>query len=653
MVDLSVVIVNYNVEYFLEQCLHSVVRAAEELKCEIFVVDNNSVDGSLAMVRDKFPLVTLIANQHNVGFSKANNQAILQSTGRYVLLLNPDTLVEEDTFIKAVTFMDGHPEAGGLGVMMIDGKGQFLPESKRGLPTPSVAFYKIFGLSALFPKSKIFGRYHLGFLDNEETHEVEILSGAFMLMQKKALNEVGLLDEAFFMYGEDIDLSYRILLGGYKNYYFPETRIIHYKGESTKKSSVNYVFVFYRAMVIFAEKHFSARNARLFSFFINFAIYLRAGVAIINRFVKRITLPLTDAVLIILALFFLKDEYEKYAQLNFGQDFINYALGIYTAIWMLSVYLSGGYEKPTQTGKIIRGIATGTVVILTLYALLPENLRFSRALIVLGTGSTLMVYIATRFLLFLTGSKRFQFGQKTDQHIGVVAGQSEFDRIKNLIEDSGMTFKVLIRIQPESEKNGNSTHADRIQEIVDVYKLDVVIFSGQDIPSQRIIGLMAGVEAPQLDFKIAPPESLYIIGSNSIEKGGELFIMDLNAVSKNANRRKKRAFDLGISLILLFSSPFTIWFIERKTTFFQNAFDVLVGTKTWVGYAISNLEYKKLPYLKPGVLNPLDRLHHVKTPIETARKLNTVYAREYSTRNDFYILTYGFKHLGRRQSHGA
>ena len=239
MVDLTVVIVNYNVSYFLEQCLHSVLKAAERIDCEIFVVDNNSVDGSVALVRQKFPEVKLIVNKDNVGFSRANNQAIRESNGRYVLLLNPDTLVEEDTFSKTVGFMDEHPNAGGLGVKMIDGKGRFLPESKRGLPTPSVAFYKIFGLSALFPKSKIFGKYHLGFLSKEETHSVEVLSGAFMLMRKSALDKVGLLDEDFFMYGEDIDLSYRIILGGYKNYYYHNARIIHYKGESTKKSSVN------------------------------------------------------------------------------------------------------------------------------------------------------------------------------------------------------------------------------------------------------------------------------------------------------------------------------------------------------------------------------------------------------------------------------
>jgi GT2 family glycosyltransferase len=276
---LSIVIVNYNVQHFLEQCLHSVRKASENIPTEIFVVDNNSVDGSIAMVKQKFPEVQLIENKKNTGFSFANNQAMRIAKGEYVLLLNPDTVVEEDTFEKVVAFMDAHPNAGGLGVKMLDGKGNFLPESKRGLPTPAVAFYKIFGFSRLFPRSKTFGKYHLGFLDKDKTHEVDILSGAFMLMRKATLDKVGLLDETFFMYGEDIDLSYRIILGGYKNYYFPETRIIHYKGESTKKSSVNYVFVFYKAMVIFANKHFSQNNAKLFSFLINIAIYLRAGVA--------------------------------------------------------------------------------------------------------------------------------------------------------------------------------------------------------------------------------------------------------------------------------------------------------------------------------------------------------------------------------------
>ncbi len=244
---LSVIIVNYNVEHFLEQCLYSVRRAMQGIEGEVFVVDNNSVDGSLKMLAEKFPEVKVIANKDNVGFSRANNQAIRVSTGEYVLLLNPDTVVEDDTFSKCLAFMDAHPDAGGLGVKMVDGKGNFLPESKRGLPTPAAAFYKMFGLAKLFPHSKRFAHYYMGHLSDDETNEVEILAGAFMLMRRATLDKVGLLDETFFMYGEDIDLSYRITQGGYKNYYFPETRIIHYKGESTKKTSVNYVLVFYKA----------------------------------------------------------------------------------------------------------------------------------------------------------------------------------------------------------------------------------------------------------------------------------------------------------------------------------------------------------------------------------------------------------------------
>ena len=251
---LSVIIVNYNVKHFLEQCLQSVNKAIKNIDAEVFVVDNNSVDQSVELVKDKFPFVKLIINKENTGFSVANNQAIRVSKGEYVLLLNPDTIVEEDTLEKCISFMDSKPNAGAIGVKMVDGKGKFLPESKRSLPTPAVAFYKIFGLSSLFPKSKRFGAYHLSYLPEDEVNEADIIAGAYMFMRKEALDKVGLLDETFFMYGEDIDLSYRIIQGGYKNYYFPETRIIHYKGESTKKGSLNYVFLFYKAMIIFAKK---------------------------------------------------------------------------------------------------------------------------------------------------------------------------------------------------------------------------------------------------------------------------------------------------------------------------------------------------------------------------------------------------------------
>ncbi|HEB61744.1 MAG TPA: glycosyltransferase family 2 protein, partial [Bacteroidetes bacterium] len=254
--DVSIIIVNYNVRYFLEQCLISVYKSVKNLNVEIFVVDNDSVDNSVEVVKNKFPDVKLIDNKQNLGFAKANNQALKIAKGKYVLLLNPDTLVEEDTLIKSFEYMENNPDTGALGVKLIDGEGEFLPESKRGFPTLSSSFYRLTGLSKLFPKSRTFNQYNLGFLDEDEISEVDVLSGAFMFIRRDILKNVGLLDEDFFMYGEDIDFSYRIKKAGYKVVYFPKTKIVHFKGESTKKSTLKYHNIFYKAMSIFAKKHY-------------------------------------------------------------------------------------------------------------------------------------------------------------------------------------------------------------------------------------------------------------------------------------------------------------------------------------------------------------------------------------------------------------
>jgi len=295
---LSIIIVSYNVKHFLDQCLYSVQTAIKDIDAEVFVVDNLSGDGSCELVREKYSWVNLIENKQNTGFAVANNQAIRLSQGGYVLLLNPDTLVQEQTFHRCMEFMDSHPDAGALGIKMIDGKGNYLPESKRGLPTPAVAFYKISGLIKLWPKSERFAKYYMGHLPNDQTNEIEILAGAFMFMRKETLDVVGLLDEDFFMYGEDIDLSYRIIKAGYKNYYLPEPSIIHYKGESTKKGSINYVMVFYKAMILFAQKHFTSGEARIYTSAIRIAIYLRALLSIAKRGLIQIILPLLDSVVV-------------------------------------------------------------------------------------------------------------------------------------------------------------------------------------------------------------------------------------------------------------------------------------------------------------------------------------------------------------------
>jgi GT2 family glycosyltransferase len=649
---LSVIIVNYNVQHFLEQCLHSVRKASKNVSLEVFVVDNNSVDGSVEMVKEKFPEVLLIENKKNTGFSYANNQAIKVSKGEYVLLLNPDTVVEEDTFEKVIAFMDTHPNAGGLGVKMLDGKGNFLPESKRGLPTPSVAFYKIFGLSKLFPKSKTFGKYHLGYLDKDQTNEVDVLSGAFMLMRKSALDKVGLLDETFFMYGEDIDLSYRIILGGYKNYYFPETRIIHYKGESTKKSSVNYVFVFYRAMVIFAEKHFSQNNAKLFSFLINLAIYLRAGAAITARFLKSIALPTFDFGIILAGLFLIKDYYEKNYKFieggSYSSSLVAIAFPSYIFIWMFTVYLSGGYDKPVRLFRILRGVLVGTGIILIGYALLPEAYRFSRALILLGMGWIAIAYLISRLTLHIIGIKAYNLNPDKSKRIAIIGTSGEYERVNNLLKQTSINSSFIGFIS--ADKNG-ANHAnyvgtiEQIEEVIEIYKINEVIFCSRDISSQGIIDYMHTLVSADVDFKIAPPESLSIIGSNSIDTAGDLYIIDVNSISKPKNKRNKRLFDFLSSCMFLVLSPILILFQQDKIGFLKNTVAVLLGLKSWVGYGSDKHEH--LPKLKPSVLSPADALKNSVITEDTRNRLHLVYSKDYKIENDLTIVWKAFKMLGK------
>lgn len=650
---LSVIIVNYNVQHFLEQCLHSVLKAAKNVSTEIFVVDNNSVDGSIAMLKSRFggTEIQLIENKKNTGFSYANNQAIKIAKGEYILLLNPDTVVEEDTFEKVIAFMDAHPDAGGLGVKMLDGRANFLPESKRGLPTPSVAFYKMIGLSKIFPKSKTFGKYHLGFLDEDKVHEIEILAGAFMLLRKTTLDKVGMLDETFFMYGEDIDLSYRIILGGYKNYYFPETRIIHYKGESTKKSSVNYVFVFYRAMVIFAQKHFSQNNAKLFSLLINFAIYLRAGVAITIRFLKSIALPAFDFVLIMIGLLFIKNQYGKNIQFieggSYSDSLVNIAFTAYILIWMFAVYLSGGYDKPVRLFQILRGVIIGTGIILIGYSLLPEAYRFSRALILFGMGWVVLSYLISRLALHFIGLKAFNLNPDKSKRIIIIGKQEEFERVNGLLKQTSINSSFLGFVSADDTGNDHPDYVgniNQIEEVIEIYKINEVIFCSRDISSQGIIDYMYTLVSADVDFKIAPPESLSIIGSNSIDTAGDLYIIDVNSISKPKNKRNKRLFDILASLLFVVISPILILFQYSKIGFIKNIFSVLFNFKSWVGYGKDAHEH--LPKLKPSVLSPTDAIKKINISSDWRNRLHLAYSKDYKIENDLNIVWKCLRMLG-------
>ncbi len=652
--ELSVIIVNYNVKFFLEQCLHSVMKALHSIESEVIVADNNSADGSVQMVAARFPQVQLIINSDNYGFSRANNQAIALSKGKYILLLNPDTVVQEDTFQKCIDFMNHHERAGCIGVKMIDGKGRYLPESKRGLPTPVTAFYKISGLSSLFPRSSIFAKYYMGNLDPETTHSIDVVSGAFMFLRRAALEKTGLLDETFFMYGEDIDLSYRIQLAGYDNIYFPETTIIHYKGESTKKGSINYVLVFYRAMIIFARKHFKNRAFWLFSFGIHLAIYFRAGLSILLRLFENLIMPISDAVFIYSGYALLLPFWER---VRFGQEgyyppvFMKWVVPAYILIWMGCIYVTTGYEKRIKCKDLIRGVLTGTFLLLVIYALLPENWRFSRAILLMGTLWVFISTISIRYLLSMIKGRVFSFEIfKRKKRILIIGEQEEGSRVYSIIRQTQVIPELIGFVSPVTGQFSREFigHIGQIDEIVRVNRVDEIVFCAAEISSRQIIHTMLKFTNIHVDFKIAPPESLSVIGSNSNQTPGEIYAVNFHTLSRSLTRRKKRFFDIGIAFMLLCTFPLTAFIVKRPLGLLRNIFQIFGGSVSWVGYIPDTTpDHSGLPTLRTGILTLKDDFTNNSPVAISADQLNLAYAKDYSPFNDLRRLWVHFTKLGR------
>jgi GT2 family glycosyltransferase len=652
VVKLSVIIVNYNVCYFLEQALLSVRKAAEKLgqPVEVFVVDNNSADNSVAMVQARFPEIVLIENQDNPGFSVANNQALRQATGQYQLLLNPDTLVEEDAFRRCCAFMDEHPQCGGLGVQMLDGQGRFLPESKRGLPTPRVAFYKIFGLAWLFPRSRTFGRYHLGFLDLSQSHQVAVLSGAYMLLRKAALDQVGLLDEDYFMYGEDIDLSYRLTQGGWQNWYFPEARIIHYKGESTKRTSVNYVFVFYRAMAIFAQKHFAPGRAALFTNLIHAAIWLRASAALGQRFAMRAAPVLLDVGLLYAGMYALKSYWEdtyKYEPTPFPPQYMLVAVPAYIVVWLATTWLSGGYDRSTRAWWVVRGIAVGTVLISAASNFL-DSWRFSKALILLGGAWALVALLGRRLLGHWLRHGHLRLSEPRTKMLAIVGSATESQRVRLLLAAARVPASVVGYIAPVGAGPAVPTRdylgeLSQLPALVRLYELNELVFCGKDLPASQIIDLMQQLPTrPEVAYKILPEDSQYIIGSSRKNAPGDYYSAPALRLYQPAQRRSKRRLDLVASLGLLVAAPLLVWAQRRPAGLLPHIWQVLVGRRSWVG-----LRYTPGTTASRAILSPADTADAPATLSAAARqRLEFLYAKDYEPETDLRILWRGWRQLG-------
>lgn len=643
---LSVVIVNYNVKHFLELTLRTAQKALHGIDGEIIVVDNDSTDDSVAHIRHRFPDVKVIANKVNLGFSTANNQAINQANGEYVLLLNPDTVVAEDTFAKCISIADAQPDIGAIGVRMIDGQGLYLPESKRGLPTPWVSFCKIAGLNRLFPKSKTFNRYYLGHIGEQESADIEILSGAYMFFRKAALDKSGLLDEAFFMYGEDIDISYRILLAGYRNYYLADAEIIHFKGESTKRGSLNYVYHFYNAMGIFTRKHFSKGSSWLLNWLVWIGIVSRAAISVVSRLLNQIVVPTIETALIMATLFVFKDFWERYYKndTDFYPDYFTwFFLPAYSLTWVLSVVLLEKVSRQVSFKSLLQGILLGTLIISGVTNFFDE-IRFSKAVILFGSVSSLIVLFSSRLYIQWKRHKSLKLGDVASKKILIYCQPERFASIKTMLQtEQGIKVAGFVSELPSNDRLYLGP-AQEVKNTKGVFGIDEVVFDLGYLAVNQVFGYMQEPEWSGLRYRFFHPLSQTIIGSDSkVERGSFYSIERPPALSMQYNRRFKRLADVFISLFFLLFSPFLIWMVGRPGNFIRNIFVVLRGDKSWVG---PNENFFEKYGIRHGVINPVEHSKVLEQGSEPHLLKEHYYATDYKLWLDVNLLLKNIKELG-------
>lgn len=626
MKDISIVIVNYNVRYFLSRCLESIYSSdLQDLDVDVYVVDNASVDGSVDMIRQDFPEVHLIASKDNLGFAKGNNLALRLIDSKYVLLLNPDTIIQEDTLSVCFQKMETDATVGALGVKMIDGTGRFLPESKRALPDLWNSTSKLLGLSSIFPKSKLFNGYALGHLDEDQNHDIEVLCGAFMFMRKEVLDKVGLLDEAFFMYGEDIDLSYRILKGGYKIKYLADSQIIHYKGESTKKSSLNYVKTFYGAMSIYVNKHYQGNTGKVLSRLINAAIVFRAMLSMVKRFVVQLFPVFLDALLLWVVLYLFGQFWANYRFDNpdyYDNRYFFLSISLYALMIPMALAFLGYYKKTTWR-KRIEGVIGGGLIMLGLYALLPEERRSGRVI-------PLAAIVGALFTTWLS-SGIFSRKREDTKKIIIVASKIHSHEILRDLDDIGVKYDYQGLVSPDVMGDDYINTLDAIDELVRVLSVDEVIFHSEDLSMKEIMKQMTRLGS-KVRFKIAGDERLSIIGSNSKNKAGELYSVGVNYnLAEEYHQHVKRSFDVLSALLALILSPILLIYNGFKVrNYFKNVIQVLIGLKSMVGYGGSVHDRKNLPDINEGILLCSGALND-------ARNGNLIYARDYTVWQDAEI----------------
>ncbi len=643
---LSVIIVNYNVKYFLEYCLCSVEKAIKNLEGEIFVVDNNSTDGSKEFFYNKFPRVNFIWNKENEGFAKANNKALKQCSGAYILFLNPDTIIPEDALEKCISFIQSRNDNIACGVKMIDGSGKFLKESKRAFPSPATSLYKLTGLAKLFPGSKIFSKYHLGFLNKNETHEIDVLAGAFMMVPKKILNNVGGFDESFFMYGEDIDLSYRIQQAGFKNYYFSKIAIIHFKGESTRRESFTYVKFFYKAMIIFVRKHYGGTKAGIFNFFIQVAIFFRALLAIVARFLKWIGLPVIDAGIILASFYIVKLLWSTFIkrEVNYSPNMLIIAFPAFTILFLAASYFAGLYDGSFRQSRLNKSTITAIIILLAAYSLLPETLRFSRGILFFGSVAAFILMTAVRWLLLKWKIIDSEAAREEINQTVIAGSQNDFEEVCGLLENAGMKERISGRIEPGKIPMPNTIGTlDNIAALLRSYPVKEIIFCEGALSFKEIIEVLPEISG-KIRIKIYAKATLFLIGSAGKDAPGTYVSGDTGyRLNQIISRRNKTLSDIIIAMFFIITFPLHLIIKSKPLHFFKNVFIVLLQKKTWIGYAACQ---KKLLPLKAGILTTTGLPAALNTlPQENLLLSDRVYAKNFHILNDIKIVWLNYKLL--------
>ncbi len=654
--DVAVVIVNYNVCEFLEQALDSVARASAGLTVETFVVDNNSVDGSTAMVRERFPDVRLIANEANVGFGRANNQAIREARGRYLLILNPDTLVQEDTLRTLVAFMDAHPEAGAAGCQILNPDGTFAPESRRAFPTPAVALYRMLGLSRLFPRSRTFGRYNMTHLPLDAVCEVDALSGSCMMVRTAALYETrtsdeteaggaGLFDEEFFMYGEDLDWCFRIQQAGWRIYYTPDTQIIHYKGECTRKGELRYVRLFYGAMLQFAEKHFADDHSRVLAGLIRGGILARAGLSLAAQSAAALAVPFFDFSLALLIGMAVALGWSAQQGIAFQSFYYTALVPAYALATVLGVAAAGGYR--TRRRYPVRGVLSGVgmaflaVITVSFFA---RSFAFSRATILFGFLLVAVVLVAWRLVV-----NRRQYGNRRALLVGSPA---EAERLGGLLArriDPPLRLVGFVDTAEAAEAAPAVARLGAVRHLRDLVRLreiDDVVFAADSLTNTAILSHMRRLRDLPVQFKILTQGQDRIIGKASIDdfstplREAERFVAPLRSAAA------RRAVEVPVALVGMVVHPLVRLGVglrphgrlRRLATATARMPSVLAGRRALVGYDAGRAHPPSDWGLRPGLVSILDTLGAPPEDIVETHRAYWFYARNQSAALDLEIL---------------